>query len=112
MTKHIALILILASLLTSCQRRELVGNNLTNIRTEESRPETVITPANTLDTIWKVGLTAAVVFLVYKNHKSNKKMHYLNKVNRRLQTAYDNFVHTFGFHQEDDNNLNNVHVQV
>jgi len=109
MTKHITLILILASLLTSCQRRELVGN-LSNMQTKESRPETVIKQANTIDTIWKVGLTAAVVFLVYKNHKSNKKMHYLNKVNRRLQTAYDNFVHMFGFHQEDANNLNNVHV--
>ncbi len=82
------------------------------MQTKESRPETVITPGNMIDAIWKVGLTAAVVFLVYKNHKANKKMHYLNKVNRRLQTAYDNFVHMFGFHQEDDNTLNNVHVQV
>jgi len=40
MTKHITLILILASLLTSCQRRELVGN-LRNMRTEESRPAAV-----------------------------------------------------------------------
>jgi large-conductance mechanosensitive channel len=112
MTKHITLILILANLLTSCQRRELVDNNLSNMRTEESRPAAVIKQGNMLDAIWKAGLTAAVVFLLYKNHKSNKKMHYLNKVNRRLQTAYDNFVHMFGFHQEDDNTLNNVHVQV
>jgi hypothetical protein len=80
------------------------------MQAEESRPAAVIAPGNTLDAIWKVGLTAAVVFLVYKNHKSNKKMHYLNKVNRRLQTAYDNFVHMFGFHQEDANNLNNIYV--
>jgi|LQAB01.1.fsa_nt_gi hypothetical protein len=36
MTKHIILILILASLLTSCQCRELVGN-LDRMQTEESR---------------------------------------------------------------------------
>ncbi len=109
--KHITLILILASLLTSCQRRELVGN-LSNMQTKESRPETVIKQGNTIDAIWKVGLTAGVVFLLYKNHKANRKMHYLNKVNRRLQTTYDNFVHMFGFHQEDANNLNNVHVHL
>ncbi len=112
MTKHITLILILASLLTGCQRRELVDNNLSRMRTEESRPAAIITPGNTLDTIWKVGLTAGVVFLLYKNHKANRKMHYLNKKNRRLQAAYDNYVHMFGFHQEDDNNLNNAHVQI
>jgi hypothetical protein len=111
MKKTLAIIM-LASLLTSCQRRELVGN-LGNMPKAESKPATVITPGNTLDAIWKVGLTAAVVFLLYKNHKANKKMHYLNKVNRRLQTAYDNYVHMFGFHQEDNNNLNNdVYVQV
>jgi hypothetical protein len=75
-------------------------------------PATVITPAKTLGAIREIGLTAAVVFLVYKNHKSNKKMHCLNKVNRRLQTAYDNYVHIFGSHQENANNLNNEHVQL
>jgi hypothetical protein len=90
---------MLASLLTSCQRRELVGN-LSNMQTKESRPETVIKQGNAMDTIWKVGLTAAVVFLVYKNHKAKRKMYYLYKKNQRLQDAYDNFVHMFGFHQE------------
>jgi len=63
MTKHTAFILILASLLTGCQRRELVGN-LSNMQTKESRPAAVIKQGNTIDAIWKVGLTAAVVFLL------------------------------------------------
>ncbi len=112
MTKHITLILILASLLTSCQRRELVGN-LSNMQTKESRPETVIKQGNTIDTIWKVGLTAAVVFLLYKNHKAKRKMYYLYKENKRLQDAFNNFMDdNFGFQPIDADDLNGIHVHI
>jgi hypothetical protein len=83
------------------------------MRTEESRPAAVITPGNTPDTIWKVGLTAAVVFLLYKNHKAKRKMYYLYKENKRLQDAFNNFMDdNFGFQPIDADDLNGIHVHI
>jgi large-conductance mechanosensitive channel len=104
---------MLASLLTSCQRRELVGNLSNMQQTKESRPETVIKQGNAIDTIWKVGLTAAVVFLLYKNHKAKRKMYYLYKENKRLQDAFNNFMDdNFEFQPIDADDLNGVHVYI
>ncbi|MDR2831320.1 MAG: hypothetical protein LBV62_00125 [Rickettsiales bacterium] len=83
------------------------------MQTEESRPETVIAPANAIDIIWKVGLTAGVVFLCIKITNQTERCITLIRETNDFQDAFNNFMDdNFGFQQDDVNDLNNVHLHL